>query len=129
MLQDDDDPSASPSSTTTTSTTEPDDDGTATTSTTEDDTATAVPPPLPGDDWNDAARTQFIGDCDEFIGPTVAGVVDDLRPACECIYGRMSQEVAFADFNAVWSSPDDVDESDPTFQALTSAILSCASSA
>ncbi len=82
VLQGDDgSPSASGSTTTasTTSTTEPDDE-TGTTSTTEDDTATAVPPPLPGDDWNDAARTQFVDDCDEFIGPQVAAVVDRHAP-------------------------------------------------
>ena len=129
VLQGDDgSPSASGSTTTasTTSTTE-DDDATGTTTTTQDDTATAVPPPLPGDDWNAAARTQFVDDCDEFIGPQVEAVVTDMRPACECAYDRMSQEVAFADFNAVWSSAE-VEESDPTFQALMSAIFSCAAS-
>ena len=128
VLQGDDgSPSASGSTTTSTTSTTEDDDETGTTSTTEDDTPTVVPPPLPGDDWNDAARTQFIDDCDEFIGPRVEAVVTDMRPACECAYDRMSQEVAFADFNAVWSSSE-VEESDPTFQAFMSAIFSCAAS-
>jgi actin-like ATPase involved in cell morphogenesis len=83
-----------------------------------------APALLPGDDWSDAARTQFVTDCADQLGGTAAGALGDLDAVCGCAYDTVSTEVDFASFKAVWSA-EDVDTSDPTFSALMNAFTTC----
>jgi Hsp70 protein len=123
LLSGGDDPQSS-SGTTTTSTAQDRERGTTTT--TEGD---ETPPPLPGTDWNDEARAQFVADCGRLVGDEVAGVVatDQVGPACGCAYDDLAEggEVTFQDFNAAWSAAD-VPPSDPTLQTVLTAFFGCA---
>jgi len=83
-----------------------------------------APALLPGDDWSDAARTQFVTDCADQLGGTAAGALGDLDAVCGCAYDTVATEVDFASFKAVWSA-EDVDTSDPTFSALMNAFTTC----
>jgi actin-like ATPase involved in cell morphogenesis len=89
-------------------------------------TAEGVPAPLPGDDWSDAARAQFLDDCATGIATEVAAVGGDPEQLCGCVYDDVSTSSDFAAFNEQWSSPD-FDPSSAVGQDITSALLSCAS--
>ena len=84
----------------------------------------AAPALLPGDDWSDAARAQFVADCADQLGGTAAGALGELDSVCGCAYDTVSTEVDFASFKAIWSA-EDVDTSDPTFSALMNAFTTC----
>ena len=87
----------------------------------------AVPEPLPGDDWNDEARVQFVEDCAAGSAAQVAAVGGDAQALCGCVYDDVSTSSDFDEFNAQWSSPE-FDPSGPVGQDLTGAIFSCAGS-
>jgi hypothetical protein len=89
-------------------------------------TADEVPAPLPGDDWSDAARAQFVDDCVTGIATEIAAVGGDPAQLCGCVYDDVSTSSDFAAFNEQWSSPD-FDPSSAVGQDLTSALWSCAS--
>ena len=86
--------------------------------------------PLPGDDWSDEARAQFMEDCPpafeaevESLGVDPETFGDGMEGICGCLYDDMSTTSDFAAFNEQWSG--DVSPSGPVGQALTSAMLSC----
>jgi actin-like ATPase involved in cell morphogenesis len=82
--------------------------------------------PLPGDDWNEAARTQFVGDCaDSEMGSMMALGGVDAASGCECVYDDLAGTVPFAEFNTVWTA-EDIDPSDPTVEAMANTSLACA---
>jgi hypothetical protein len=84
-----------------------------------------IPSPLPGDDWSDAGRAQFMADCTTGVAPAmgVSGAgADDM---CTCMYDDISTSTDFAGFNEQWTSHD-FDPSSPAGQAITSATLGCA---
>jgi hypothetical protein len=85
----------------------------------------AVPEPLPGDDWNDEARVQFVEDCAAGSAAQIASVGGDAQALCGCVYDDVSTSSDFDEFNAQWSSPD-FDPSGPVGQDLTGAIFACA---
>ena len=74
--------------------------------------AGSAPAPLPGDDWNDGARTQFLADCQTHLGDELA-LAGDPDAACACIYDDASAdpEWTFSQFDEVWTS-DDIDRVD-----------------
>ena len=88
---------------------------------------TPVPDPLPGDDWNDEARTQFVADCSSAgMAEQAAALGSDPTSLCGCVYDGMSTEMDFAAFNAEWASGDDVDPTSEFGQTYTNVILGCA---
>ncbi len=87
-----------------------------------------TPAPLPGDDWSDAARTQFVTDCTSGIASQMASVGADPQTLCGCVYDDVSTSSDFADFNEQWASPD-FDPSSPVGQDLTGALFACAPAA
>jgi hypothetical protein len=85
-----------------------------------------VPAPLPGDDWNDEARTQFVADCSAAdMAVQAAALGSDPAALCGCVYDDMSTRTDFATFSTEWAS-DEFDPSSEFGQALTSATLDCA---
>lgn len=123
-----------------TGTTDNGDSGSSTTSTTESGdnplgdlgdlgglgTSGAPPPdPLPGDDWSDEARSQFVTDCVASLESAAAVVSVDPDDVCGCTYDNVAASgVSFGDFNTEWSA-EEVDPQSEGGQALTSAINSC----
>jgi molecular chaperone DnaK len=81
--------------------------------------------PLPGDDWNDAARVQFVEDCAAGLGAQAAFVGGDGEALCGCLYDDAASSRDFDEFNAMWSAEGDVDTTDPEVQWLTGAIFAC----
>jgi hypothetical protein len=80
---------------------------------------------LPGDDWSDEARADFVGQCTgNQIGQNLQLTGTEPETGCGCIYDQVSGQVGFAEFNETWTAPD-ADTSAPAFQALTNATLSC----
>jgi hypothetical protein len=86
--------------------------------------------PLPGDDWSDEARAQFMVDCPPALGAEVESLGVDtesfgtgMEGVCGCLYDDMSATSDFAAFNEQWSGQ--VDPGSPVGQALTNAIFSC----
>jgi hypothetical protein len=116
-----------------TSTTGSDPDGSTTT--TADDASGGLDPgglggggevllgPLPGTDWNDAARVQFVDDCATHLADDMSGL--DVAPAdiCACIYDDMRATSDFTEFNEQWAG--EVDPGSEVGQNLTTATLSC----
>ena len=88
--------------------------------------ATGGVSPLPGDDWNDAARAQFIGDCQSELGGQLTLAGTEPETGCACIYDDASTDPAwtFDAFNTVWSA-DDVDPTSEDFRRLTSLLFDC----
>jgi hypothetical protein len=85
--------------------------------------------PLPGDDWNDEARAQFLVDCeanlDDFLD--VGGI--DTPSTCACVYDEASTDPAwtFHSFDAIWSA-DDLDAAalrSDDFRRFSSQLLDC----
>jgi hypothetical protein len=122
----DDDDQASPGQATTTA-------PPAETTTTEEpvDTTTSVPPggstpaPLPGDDWNDEARVQFVGDCAPSVAAQVGLSGDDANGMCGCVYDRSQDSgVTFGEFNEAWAA-DDLDTTSPAGSQIVDAMTTC----
>jgi actin-like ATPase involved in cell morphogenesis len=83
-----------------------------------------IPSPLPGDDWSDAGRAQFMADCTIGFAPALgvsAGRADDV---CTCMYDDISTSTEFAGFNEQWTTTE-FDPGSPAGQAITSATMSC----
>jgi actin-like ATPase involved in cell morphogenesis len=101
----DDDDQATPGGPSQATTTLPPDDATTTT---EDPTGgTGAFDPLPGDDWNDEARTQFESACTTGVATQVGLSGDDANGMCLCIYDTSKGSgMSFDDFNAGWTSTD-----------------------
>ena len=87
-----------------------------------------TPSPMPGDDWSDAARAQFVADCAPGLGGQASALGSDPESLCGCVYDDVSSRTDFATFNAVWSS-DEFDPNSEMGQALTSAMMTCMVSA
>ncbi|HEV7762826.1 MAG TPA: Hsp70 family protein [Acidimicrobiales bacterium] len=82
--------------------------------------------PLPGDDWSDAARAQFLEDCQPGIEATAAITGADPATTCGCMYdGVSTSDVSFAEFNEFWVS-DPVDSTSPAGVAFTNITIGCA---
>jgi hypothetical protein len=84
-----------------------------------------IPSPLPGDDWSDAGRAQFVADCTTGVAPAlgISGArADDL---CTCMYDDISTSTEFAGVNEQWTSTD-FDPASPAGRAITSATMNCA---
>jgi len=114
-------------------TTEDDD----TTDTTEDDTtdttdAEVVPlEPLPGDDWNDEARTMFVDTCITVPEFSDAATATSATPSelCGCVYDEMqSQGATFADFNTMYASADmnAIDSGNTAVALIEDVVVACA---
>jgi molecular chaperone DnaK len=82
--------------------------------------------PLPGDDWSDAARAQFVGDCQSELGDELGLAGTDPETGCACIYDDASADPTwtFDAFDAVWSD-DDVDPTSDDFRRFTSLLFDC----
>ena len=82
--------------------------------------------PLPGDDWSDAARAQFLVDCEAHLGNflDVGGL--DNEATCGCVYDEASSDPAwtFDSFNATWSA-DDVDPGSDDFRRFMTHLYDC----
>jgi hypothetical protein len=85
----------------------------------------AIPDPLPGDDWSDDARAQFVDDCSTGIAAQLAVAAGDPVTLCGCVYDDVSTSSDFAAFNEQWTS-EDFDPGSEVGQDLTGALLSCA---
>jgi hypothetical protein len=85
----------------------------------------AIPDPLPGDDWSDAARAQFVDDCSTGIAAQLAVAAGDPVAVCGCVYDDVSTSSDFAAFNEQWTA-EDFDPGSEVGQDLTGALLSCA---
>lgn len=85
-----------------------------------------TPEPLPGDDWSDEARAQFVDDCATGMAAQLGPLAGDPVALCGCVYDDVSTSSDFAAFNAEWSS-DEFDPGSEVGQDLTSAIFACAS--
>jgi hypothetical protein len=81
---------------------------------------------LPGDDWSDAARAQFVGDCQSELGDELGLAGTDPETGCACIYDDASADPTwtFDAFDAVWSD-DDVDPTSDDFRRFTSLLFDC----
>ena len=118
----------------TTATTTTTDGGSADPTTTEGSTSTTSTSgsgsddilPLPGDDWSDAARAQFVVDCEAHLGNflDVGGL--DNEATCGCVYDEASSDPAwtFDSFDATWSA-DDVDPASDDFRRFMSHLYDC----
>ena len=82
--------------------------------------------PLPGDDWSDAARAQFLVDCEAHLGNflDVGGL--DNEATCGCVYDEASSDPdwTFDSFDATWSA-DDVDPGSDDFRRFMSHLYDC----
>jgi len=125
---DDDDDRAGQTQDSTTTT----DDGPDTTTVTEpsgggDGEAT---PPLPGTDWNDEARAEFVeavaAEANIQAGAEFAGV--DPEEIAGCVYDGLESSITFDQLQEAWTA-EDVDPSHPAMVAMNSAAISCGISA
>jgi actin-like ATPase involved in cell morphogenesis len=97
----------------------------ATTTTTTDPVGTALQrDPMPGTDWSEDARAQFVPDCQPIM---TAGVitVDDPAAACGCVYDQLAATADFATFNPMWAA-DDIPFGTPEGNAFQAAVSTCA---
>jgi molecular chaperone DnaK len=96
------------------------------TSTTTSGSGSADILPLPGDDWSDAARAQFLVDCEAHLGNflDVGGL--DNQATCGCVYDEASSDPAwtFGSFDATWSA-DDVDPGSDDFRRFMGHLYEC----
>jgi actin-like ATPase involved in cell morphogenesis len=83
-----------------------------------------IPSPLPGDDWSDAGRAQFLADCTSGVAPAMGISGSRADDVCGCMYDDISTSTGFAGFNEQWTSRD-FDPSSPAGLAITSATMSC----
>jgi hypothetical protein len=80
---------------------------------------------MPGADWSDEARTDYVEQCAGGLESTAAVLGTDGGQLCGCIYDKMAASpVTFAEFNT-FIQADDIDPSSPTGTAFTDAITSC----
>jgi hypothetical protein len=79
--------------------------------------------PMPGTDWSDEARTQFVPDC-EPIMTSGAIAVDDPTAACGCVYDELAATADFATFNPMWAA-DDIPFGSPEGDAFQTALMRC----
>jgi molecular chaperone DnaK len=83
--------------------------------------------PLPGDDWNDAARARFVSDCTTHLSGELRLGGSDPTEACGCMYddAAADPEWTFESFSAAWAADEieSVDSAD--LSRLSSLILQC----
>jgi actin-like ATPase involved in cell morphogenesis len=79
--------------------------------------------PLPGSDWSEEARVQFVDDCATHLGADMSAVGADPADMCGCIYDDVSATSDFAAFNEQWTG--EVDPGSEVGQNLTNAVFSC----
>jgi hypothetical protein len=120
-------PAAGERATTTVGDPDADPDRERTTTTAELAGSTQALAPLPGDDWSDEARAQFVGDCSTQLASQAGIAGGEPAGVCECIYDDAAATQDFGEFNEMWSS-DDFDPDTPIGQWLTGATLDCAMS-
>jgi actin-like ATPase involved in cell morphogenesis len=113
------DPTTTPTGSTETST------STSTSTTTDPggEGSTNVRELMPGTDWNDDARAQFVPDCESFIGTGIINV-DDPTAACGCVYDELAANADFATFNPMWAV-DDIPLGSPEGTAFQAALSTC----
>jgi hypothetical protein len=85
--------------------------------------------PLPGDDWNDDARTQFVAECQSGpnVGTAASAAQMSAEELCACTYDTVEESgaVTFEQFNEDYSAAT-VDPSSPGTVAMQGAMFECA---
>jgi hypothetical protein len=85
--------------------------------------------PLPGSDWSDEARSQFVTDCGANATLASAAGAAGMTPEdlCACTYDTIEESgtVTFEEFNEAYSAAE-VDTSAPGTVAMQGAMFECA---
>ncbi|MGH9209715.1 MAG: hypothetical protein ACRD2C_03435, partial [Acidimicrobiales bacterium] len=117
---------------TTPSTESDEDDDTTTTASDSDDgdsTGSEQVEPLPGTDWNDEARNQFVEElaADPNVQATASLTGVEPEAIGECVYSEVeSSGITFDQLQEAWVA-EEVDTGHPATNAMETAVTSCIS--